>query len=273
MLRGFLTPQLSVIVVNFNSGTALAGTLASLAAGLAGIEWDAVVVDNASADGSERAADSNPRVRLLRKTSNVGFAAGVNAGMAATSAPFLLLLNPDCRLEPRFGVDLLSEMENHPACGVLGPIVRDPSGSLQESARGDPNMLTGLFGRTSLLPRLFPNVPAARRNLASSALSTSDGSSHQVDWVSGACMLVRREALVEVGGFDEGYFLTGKMQMSAGVCGRQAGKFDTHLLLPSSTMSASRAGTRARWRIGNFIGAPIDTFPPTLRRSNGTRAA
>lgn len=198
--------QISVVIVNYNSGSALASTLDSLGDGLAGLGWDAVVVDNASTDGSERAADARPNVRLVRQSSNAGFAAGVNIGTAASSAPFLLVLNPDCRLQSRIA-GLLGELQRHETCGVIGPAILDTSGALQESARGDPDMLTGLFGRTSLLSRLFPGSRHARRNLRAGVLADAPGSSQPVDWVSGACMLVRRSALAGVGGFDEGYFL------------------------------------------------------------------
>ena len=80
-----MTPQISVVIVNYNSGAALASTLESLSAGLAGLKWDAVVVDNASTHHSERAAQDDQSVRLVRQHSNVGFAAAVNIGTAATS--------------------------------------------------------------------------------------------------------------------------------------------------------------------------------------------
>jgi GT2 family glycosyltransferase len=200
-------PQVAVVIVNFNSGSALGSTLASLPDGLAGLEWEAVVVDNASSDGSEHATDSGPRLRLMKRQTNTGFAVGANAGMAATSAPFLLFLNPDCRLKPDAGPILLNEIGKHPKCGVVGPKVLDPSGTVQESARGDPDVMTGLFGRTSLLSRLFPGFSVTRRNLASAELSKMGDASHRVDWVSGACMLARREALSRISGFDERYFL------------------------------------------------------------------
>jgi len=202
-----VNPQISVLIVNYNSGTALTSTLGSLGPGLEGLTWEAVVVDNASTDGSERAADSQPNVRVVRRNANAGFAVGVNIGAAASSAPFLLVLNPDCRLRAGMGLLLLNELQRHATCAVMGPAILDPSGTLQESARGDPDMLTGLFGRTSVLSRVFPNSQVTRRNLRARVLRDANDSSQQVDWVSGACMLIRRDALAGIGGFDEGYFL------------------------------------------------------------------
>jgi GT2 family glycosyltransferase len=202
-----LNPSIAVIIVNFNSGDALGATLASLEAGLSGCDWQAIVVDNASQDGSQEAATRYRSVTLLRQAANSGFAAGVNRGAAATSAPLVLILNPDCRLASGAVRSLTDEMERHPDCGVIGPKILDPDGALQESARGDPNMLTGLFGRTSALSRRLPRLSLVRRNLVSESLSKAGHASERVDWVSGACMLVRREAFQQVRGFDEGYFL------------------------------------------------------------------
>lgn len=202
-----MSPTVAVVIVNFNSGDALAFSLETLDAAFPGLSWEALVVDNASSDGSERAALNRERVTLMREPGNVGFAAGVNRGTAATLSPFVLVLNPDCRLAPDSGRRLLEELKEHPRCAVIGPRILNPDGTLQESARGDPNMLTGLFGRTSMLSQWFPNWSVVRRNLASDAPFSDSSSSRRVDWVSGACILVKREALTEVQGFDAGYFL------------------------------------------------------------------
>jgi len=82
-----VNPQVSVVIVNYNSGSALASTLASLSEGLDGLAWEALVVDNASTDGSERAAEGHAHVRMVRHNANAGFAAGVNIGTAGSSAP------------------------------------------------------------------------------------------------------------------------------------------------------------------------------------------
>ena len=200
--------QLSSVIVNYNSGPELEHALRSLADDLAGLDWEAVVVDNASSDGSADVAQTfGPRVRLLRNPQNAGFGRGVNQGVRASSAPLILVMNPDCRLAPGAASALRTELETHPSCAVVGPRILDPDGSVQGSARGDPDMLTGLFGRTGALRRLLPWLPLSTRNVVTDQALRSEARSVVVDWVSGACMLVRRDAFDRVAGFDERYFL------------------------------------------------------------------
>ena len=226
--------SLSVIIVNFNAGGALAHTLRSLDIGLAEFDWHAVVVDNASTDGSDRAAESaGPRVRLIRQDRNVGFARGMNAGLAATAAPLALLLNPDCSLRPGAVAVLERTLDLHRDTGVAGPRILNPDGSIQESARGDPNLLTGLFGRTTLLSRAVPNLGVVRRNLAARRAVDEGVESAIVDWISGACMLARREALAAVGGFDERYFLYWE---DADLCRRLRGAGWTARYVPAAAV-------------------------------------
>jgi N-acetylglucosaminyl-diphospho-decaprenol L-rhamnosyltransferase len=200
-------PQVSIVIVNYNAGAYLAECLRSLAAGCAGFVWDAVVVDNSSTDGSERAAEElGKSVRLVRASSNLGFARAANIGVRATMAPNILLLNPDACLTPGCLAPLVDEFERHPECAVVAPLVVNEDGTPQGNARGDPTMMTGLFGRTSLMRRLFPRFLGVTRNVVPADTSRSDRSV-EVDWVSGACCLVRRQAFEEVAGFDEAYFL------------------------------------------------------------------
>lgn len=194
----------SVVLVSYNAGSVLREALQSLADDLAGCEWEAVVVDNASSDDSRAvAAGCSPRVRVLANQANVGFARGVNQGVAATSAPLVLIMNPDCRLVAGAFGEMKQELEREAATAIVAPRILNADGTVQGNARGDPDMLTGIFGRTALLRRLLPGLAVSRRNVVDDA----DGSARTVDWVSGACMLARRDPLAEVGGFDERYFL------------------------------------------------------------------
>ncbi len=203
-----MTPDLSVVIVNYNAGEHLERCLESLGAQLGDAPWDAVVVDNASTDGSDLVvARFAPRVSLIRNTDNVGFGRAVNQGMAATTGPLALLLNPDARLLPSAFVLLRAELIAHPDCAIAGPAVINDDGSTQGSARGDPNMLTGLFGRSTWLTRLLPGTTLARRNVRVDVVPDRGEAGVDVDWVSGACMLLRRDVFVNVGGFDERFFL------------------------------------------------------------------
>jgi GT2 family glycosyltransferase len=202
------TLEVAAILVNYNAGGELARGLRSIADEMAGRAWEAVVVDNASIDRSAASVEEfAPTVRLVQNATNTGFARGVNQGLAASTAPFVLIMNPDCRLVAGAVATLRGALERHSDCAIVGPRILNPDGSVQGSARGDPDMLTGLFGRTTLLRRLVPFLPIARRNVVVEDAIRSGNESVVVDWLSGACMLARRSALDQVRGFDERFFL------------------------------------------------------------------
>ena len=201
-----MTPDVSAILVNYNAGPDLAVALRSIEADCSTLRWDAVVVDNASTDGSHEAAQTFPRATLVRNATNVGFGRAVNQAVAVSKAPLLLLMNPDCQLVPGAMPMLRAALEAEPSCAVAGPRILDPDGAVQGSARGDPDMLTGLFGRTGVLRVLMPFLPVARRNVVHEGV-LNDAPAAVVDWLSGACMLVRRDAFLAAGGFDERFFL------------------------------------------------------------------
>lgn len=193
-----------ILIVNFNSGPHLRACLESVRAHAPGAR--ALVIDNASSDGSEAAAeDLDAHLTLVRNGANVGFAAAVNAALRLASSETVLLLNPDCELREDTLGPLAAELAAHPECAVVGPRVLNDDGSVQGSVRGDPTLLTGLFGRTSLLTRWFPASALARRNVQTLAPKTER--SFMADWISGACLLARRDRLLSVNGFDERYFL------------------------------------------------------------------
>jgi len=201
-------PIFAAILVNYNAGAELERALRSIADELAGHVWEGIVVDNASDDDSTAAVDRfAANVRVARNSANVGFARGVNQGFAATKAPYVLIMNPDCRLMAGAVGGMRAVLDAHPQCAVAGPRILNPDGSVQGSARGDPDMLTGLFGRTTVLRKLVPFLAVARRNIVVDEAIRGGQESVVVDWLSGACMLARREALDAVRGFDERFFL------------------------------------------------------------------
>ena len=196
--------RVAVVIVNYQSYDELHGCLASL--DRAGESVSVVVVDHESdAAAADRLSQQFPDVQLRRVAGNDGFAAGVNNGARATSSQFLLLLNPDCVLEPGASSRLTDWLDGHPDVAVAGPRILNANGTIQPSARLFPDLTTAIAGRSSWLTRVLPGNPLSRHNLP--ARDPSDTTPVEVDWVSGACMCVRRDAFDAVGGLDEGFFL------------------------------------------------------------------
>lgn len=199
--------DLSLILVSYKSRELLLGCLRALRedARRSGLTLETVVVDNDSRDGTvEALAAEFPEVRVVANDENVGYARAVNQGLAATQAPFALIVNPDCEARPGAMRALLDHLGARPRTGVAGPKILNPDGSLEYSARSFPDSLTFLFNRYSLLTRLFPGNRFSRRYLLT---DWDHASVREVDWVSGACMLARRAAVAEVGGMDEAFFM------------------------------------------------------------------
>jgi GT2 family glycosyltransferase len=203
-----MTPHVAAILVNYNGGLDLRQALDSIASELGSRPWEAVIVDNASSDGSDGIAERfGAPVRVIRNRQNFGFGQGVNQGLAATVAPIVLIMNPDCRLAAGALTTLEAELLSYTTCAIVGPRILDPDGTEQGSARGDPDMWTGLFGRTSMLRRLMPRLSVSRRNVVLADDREESETSTVVEWISGACMLARRDALAAARGFDPRYFM------------------------------------------------------------------
>jgi N-acetylglucosaminyl-diphospho-decaprenol L-rhamnosyltransferase len=195
--------DLAVVVVNHNAGPYLRRCMESLHASAGDARVEVVVVDNASHDGSPEAAiRERPDMNLIRNRTNRGFAAAANQGIAASSAPFVLLLNPDAEIVGGTLAALVKVARERPGAGAVGALVRNPNGSIQPSARRVPRLGEAL-GHAFLGP-LIPSNPFTR----SYTMAGWDRSSErEVEWVSGSAMLLRREAIEQVGAFDEGYFM------------------------------------------------------------------
>jgi N-acetylglucosaminyl-diphospho-decaprenol L-rhamnosyltransferase len=244
--------DVAVIIVNFNAGDHLLACVESAQAELQGVSSTMIVVDNASTDGSERRVESLAGVSLVRNETNRGFGAAVNQAARLTDATLLWLLNPDCRVMPGAFAQLAATLVRHPACAIAAPRLLNADGSVQASARGEPSAWTGLFGRHGLLTRLFPRSAMARRNLPAADLVAADVESAVVDWVMGACMLIRRDRFLEVGGFDERYFLYWE---DADLCRRLRGRGHETRYVPGAHVvhvGAVSSGTRSRLATREF---------------------
>jgi N-acetylglucosaminyl-diphospho-decaprenol L-rhamnosyltransferase len=222
----------SIIIVNFNSGECLTRCLESIEQHAPAA--NVIVIDNASTDESANSpAVRRSGVTVQVNSRNVGFARAVNQGLAAASCELVLVLNPDCYLLPGAPDQLEEELRRHPECAIAGPGILNDDRSVQGSARGDPTLFTGLFGRSSLLTRLLPNSRLARSNIRTDPERLRAGESFVVDWVSGACMMARRKTLAEVGAFDERYFMYWE---DADLCRRLRNQGHTIRYVPSCTI-------------------------------------
>ncbi len=197
--------DLSVLVVNYNAGPLLERCLSSLEKHLQEIPHEICVVDNASVDGSpEQVRSQFPRVRLIANDTNRGFAAALNQGLRDTAGRYILWLNPDTELLDNGFQELLRHLDRNPKTGILGPYLADSNGRRQLSCRSFPSYRTALFNRHSLLTRWLPGNRFSRQYLHS---DWDAFTIRQVDWVSGACLLHRREVSDQIGGLDEQFFL------------------------------------------------------------------
>lgn len=197
--------MLSVIIVNFNSGAFLVRCLESLERNLTGVAHEVCVVDNASTDGSaDEVAARFEGVILVRCEANGGFSRGVNVGLAHTGGDAVMWMNPDAELCDAGVADVLRYLEANPGVGIAGPQVISPDGTTQLSCRSWPGYKTAIFNRYSLLTRLVPNNPYSREYLNA---DWDHSSLREVDWVSGCCLLHRRQVATEIGGLDEGFFM------------------------------------------------------------------
>lgn len=194
----------SVIIINYNGGQLLHACVDSLLACPLAIEI--IVVDNASHDGSVDALSGSPHIRVIRNPTNVGYAAACNIGVGESSAPFLLFLNPDCLVHPGSVAILLTALASGDHVGMVGGLLVDKDGIEQGGGRrAVPTpwrsfvRAFGLHRFSDRCPKLFFDFHLHKQPLPEEPIA--------VEAISGACMLVKREAVKDVGLWDEGYFL------------------------------------------------------------------
>lgn len=198
--------DVDVVVVAYRCRELLDACLDALVRATDGLRATITVADNDSRDGTLEALRARPGVRVLPMGANLGFARANNAAIAAGSGRHVLVLNPDTRVDAGAVRQLVAFADAHPDAGVVAPRLLNPDGSGQQTARAFPTPAAGLFGRRALLTRLFPGNRWSRSFLTERE-HVDDGRPFEVDWVSGAAMLVPRAVIDQVGAFDEGFFL------------------------------------------------------------------
>ena len=191
----------SAVIVSYNSAGYLPDCVRSLRSEGVG---EVVVVDNASTDGSVAAIlATDGAVRVVETGANLGFGSAANRGVALTFGEYVLVMNPDTVVEPGTVKTLAEALDRDPGLAVVGPRMENVDGTLYPSVRRFPNLAVAAGHAFLGLVRPRNRFTRSYRMLD----WDHDRPAADVDWVSGACFLVRRSAFDTVGGFDEGYFM------------------------------------------------------------------
>lgn len=199
--------KVSVIVVNYNGGPLLAECVRSVLESTVPVE--VIVSDNASTDSSlielRLLLGSDSRLRIIENPTNLGFAKANNRALPLTKGDFILFLNPDCIVGPQTLAQMLDLLEEDPKIGMAGCLIRNPDGSEQPGCRRNIPTPWRTFVQITGLDR-FQNADARFRSYLHVGLPLPERA-EPIEAISGAFMLIRRQALNEVGPMDEGYFM------------------------------------------------------------------
>ncbi|ONM46129.1 dTDP-Rha--alpha-D-GlcNAc-pyrophosphate polyprenol alpha-3-L-rhamnosyltransferase [Nocardia donostiensis] len=232
-------PGLAVITVTYSPGEHLQHFIDTLAT--ATVEKPQVILaDNGSVDGvPELVAESNSSVRLLRTGGNIGYGGAINRAMAELDPDieFVVIANPDIRWGTNAIDELLAAARRWPRAGALGPMVREPGGSIYPSARSVPGLLDG--AGHAILGAVWKSNPWTLRYR-----QDNEGISERaVGWLSGSCLLVRRAAFDSIDGFDSRYF----MYMEDVDFGDRMGKAGWHnVFVPSAEITHAKGHAAGR---------------------------
>ena len=240
--------DVSIVILSWNTRELLANCLQSIADDPLAPSHEVIVVDNASEDGSrEMVRDRFPDVRLLVNPVNLGFGAGNNTAIPVAQGRYVLFLNSDTLVHAGALAGLVAYADARPAVGIVGPKLLNDDGSLQYSCRRYPTLGAGFF-RNTPLGRLFP-----KNRFASDYLMQEwpHQESIDVDWVSGAALMIRREVLDETKGFDEDfYFYCEDLELCWRVnhSGKWKVSYYPHAVVTHSIgRSSDKAPTRMTW--------------------------
>jgi GT2 family glycosyltransferase len=196
---------LSVIIVNYNVKLILEACLNSVTEAIKNITAEVIIVDNASSDESiGYLKPIFPRFTFIGNTVNEGFAKANNRGLAIAKGEFILFLNPDTTVPENCFLKCISFLKAHPDAGAVGVRMLNGHGDfLKESKRGFPSPMVSFWKMTGLTG-MFPRSPVFSKYYLGHLDEHQD---HEVDILSGAFMMVKKEVLNKTGGFDERFFM------------------------------------------------------------------
>lgn len=197
--------DLSILIVHYNTPRLLRQTLRGIRRSAPRLRYETIVVDNNPQSRVEAMIKREfPEVRVVVSEKNLGFGGGMNRAMEAAAGRYLVVFNPDIALFPDAMEHLVKFMDDHPDVGIVGPKLLNPDRSLQYSCYRFMLPKTIAYRR---LP-VIRNSDAAKREMERYLMLDWDhGSTRDVDYLLGACLVVRREAYEKVGGFDPVFFM------------------------------------------------------------------
>lgn len=213
--------KISFIVVNHNYMVDIQKLISSISASIPSDQYEVVIVDNASTDGSrEYFSRLSDEIKYIYLDKNIGYGAANNIGVKASKTEVIVLINPDTLIrDERFDI-FINEIQNKDT-GVLAPKIIYPDGRIQPNCGAYATLKTYMmqafklgylvrkFNLVHALQNIAHHFPFLQKNLIGTYL---DNFSHhtvqkECDWVSGACMIIRRKVFTDAGGFDENFFL------------------------------------------------------------------
>jgi GT2 family glycosyltransferase len=271
------------VIVTWNCRSYLGPCLESVWRSTQEHTFEVIVADNASSDGvTDYLRRAWPDVRVIETGGNLGFAVANNRAFATARGRHIVLLNPDTVVRAGALDRLVAHLDEHPGAGVVAPRLLNPDGTDQGTARRFPSPAVAVLGRRSPLTRLFPDNRWSRRYLV--GRNHANDRPFEVDWVSGACLMVPRTVIDQVGGLDEGFFMHWE---DADWCFRvkQAGR--SVWCVPDAEVTHHEGGSRQGWPAAqvlhfhrgayrfyakHFAGGPRRPLRPLVRAALMTRA-
>jgi len=198
---------LSIIILNYNHKNLLKNCLKSLKEADIKLDYEIIITDNNSNDGSQEFLPQlkieNPSIKIILNKKNIGYAQANNQAIKLAKGKYVLILNPDVVVLPNAIEQLVEYLEKNEKVGIVGPQLLNPDKTVQNSCYHFPKLITPAVRRTFL-----GKLPGFKKELARYLMLDFDHQQiREVDWLIGACLMIRKDVLKEVGYFDERYFL------------------------------------------------------------------
>ena len=196
--------DVSFIIFEYNAFLPLQKLIDTIREKTKDISYEIIIVDNSKDTKKSFFQKNYPDIKYILNNKNLGFSKAANIGIRHSTGRYLLLLNPDTRLKNNVALLLCRFLDQHPDVGIAGSKILNDDDSIQFSCRSFPSYKAAFFNRYSLLTRI---VPGNRYSTAYINPLNSHNKTAEVDWLSGSCMMLRKQALEVVGLFDENFFM------------------------------------------------------------------